>query len=61
VEAVVQLSADIGIPGRLSQVRVKAEGIPQVAIDATNMKRAIAWNPRLVKQEEIEKLYLEAL
>lgn len=61
VEAVVQLSADIGIPGRLSQVRVKAEGIPQVAIDATNMKRAIGWNPRLVKQEEIEKLYREAL
>jgi len=61
VEAVVQLSADIGIPGHLSEVRVKAEGLPQVAADAMNMKRAIGWNPRVVKQEEIEKLYREAL
>jgi alcohol dehydrogenase class IV len=61
VEAVVRLSVDIGIPGHLSEVRVKAEGLPQVAADAMNMKRAIGWNPRVVKQEEIEKLYREAL
>jgi len=61
VEAVLQLSTDIGIPGHLGEVRVKAEGLPQVAADAMNMKRAIGWNPRLVKQEEIEKLYREAL
>jgi alcohol dehydrogenase len=61
VEAVLQLSTDIGIPGHLREVRVKAEGLPQVAADAMNMKRAIGWNPRLVKQEEIEKLYREAL
>jgi len=61
VEAVRQLSADIGIPGHLSGVGVKAEGLPLVAADALNMKRAISCNPRVVKQEEIEKLYREAL
>lgn len=61
VEAVMQLSADIGIPGHLSGVSVKAEGLPLVAADAMNMKRAISCNPRVVKQEEIEKLYREAL
>jgi alcohol dehydrogenase class IV len=61
VEAVRQLSADIGIPGHLSGVSVKAEGLPLVAADALNMKRAISSNPRVVKQEEIEKLYREAL
>jgi alcohol dehydrogenase class IV len=60
VEAVLQLSTDIGIPGHLREARVKAEGLPQVAADAMNMKRAIGWNPRVVKQEEIEKLYREA-
>jgi alcohol dehydrogenase class IV len=61
VEAVRQLSADIGIPGHLSEVSVKAEGLPLVAADAMNVKRAISCNPRVVKQEEIEKLYREAL
>lgn len=61
VEAVIQLSADIGIPGGLSEVNVKAEGLPQLAADAMNMKRAIGFNPRAVKQEEVEKLYREAL
>ena len=61
VEAVRQLSADIGIPGHLSGVSVKAEGLPLAAADALNMKRAISCNPRVVKQEEIEKLYREAL
>ena len=61
VEAVMQLSADIGIPDHLSEVSVKVEGVPQMAADAMNMKRAIGCNPRMVKQEEIEKLYREAL
>jgi alcohol dehydrogenase class IV len=61
VEAIIQLSADIGIPGHLSEVGVKAEGLPQAAADAMNMKRAIGFNPRVVKQEEVEKLYREAL
>ena len=59
VEAIIQLSADIGIPGHLSEVSVKAEGLPQTAADAMNMKRAIGFNPRVVKQEEVEKLYRE--
>jgi len=61
VEAVSRLSSDIGIPGHLGEVHVKAEGLPQVAADAMNMKRAVGWNPRVVKQEEIERLYREAL
>jgi alcohol dehydrogenase class IV len=61
VEAVSQLSADVGIPARLSEVNVKAEGLAQTAADAMNMKRAMAANPRVVKQEEVEKLYREAL
>jgi alcohol dehydrogenase class IV len=60
VEAIRQLSADVGIPARLSEVNVKAEGIAQLAEDAMNMKRAMASNPRVVKQEEVEKLYREA-
>jgi alcohol dehydrogenase class IV len=59
VEAVRQLSADIGIPGRLSDVGVKEEGINQLAADALNMKRALACNPRMTTQGEIEKLYRE--
>jgi len=61
VEAISQLSADVGIPGRLSEVGVKAEGLAQAAADAMNMKRAMGSNPRVVKQEEVEKLYREAL
>ncbi len=61
VEALTQLSADIGIPGHLSEVNVKAEGVPQLAADAMNMKRAIGYNPRMVTVVEIEKLYQEAL
>jgi 1,3-propanediol dehydrogenase len=61
VEAIMQLSADIGIPDHLSEVGVKTEGLPQMAADAMNMKRAIGCNPRVVKQEEVEKLYQEAL
>jgi alcohol dehydrogenase class IV len=61
VETVIQLCADIGIPTRLSEVNVKAEGLPQAAADAMNMKRAMGCNPRAVRQEEVEKLYREAL
>jgi 1,3-propanediol dehydrogenase len=61
VEAISRLSADIGIPGRLGDVNVKAEGLPQMSADAMNMKRAISANPRVVSQEEIEKLYREAI
>jgi len=60
-EAVVRLSADIGIPRHLSEVGVEAEGLSGVAKDALQMKRAIAWNPRVVKQEEIESIYRKAL
>ncbi|MDH7498931.1 MAG: iron-containing alcohol dehydrogenase, partial [candidate division NC10 bacterium] len=60
-EAVFQLSSDIGIPLRLGEVGVKAERIGRVAEDAMQMKRAIGWNPRVVSQEEIEKIYREAL
>ena len=61
VGAISQLSADIGIPGCLGDVNVKAEGLPQMSADAMNMKRAISANPRVVSQEEIEKLYREAI
>ena len=61
VEAVTRLSADIGIPRRLSEVGVKAEGLAQMAADAMNMKRAMSANPRVTKQEEVEKLFREAL
>jgi alcohol dehydrogenase class IV len=61
VEAVKQLSEDIGIPAHLSDVSVRGEGVPQLAADAMNMKRALACNPRMVTQDEIEKLYRETL
>jgi len=60
VEAISQLSADVGIPPRLSEVNVKAEGLAQMAEDAMNMKRAMGANPRVTRQEEVEKLYREA-
>ncbi|NWF56569.1 MAG: iron-containing alcohol dehydrogenase [Syntrophaceae bacterium] len=60
VEAVRQLSADVGIPGRLSEAGVKAEGIGQLAADTMNMKRALGFNPRVVKVEEVERLFREA-
>jgi alcohol dehydrogenase class IV len=60
-EAVLQLSSDIGIPLHLSEVGVKGERIGRVVEDALQMKRAIGWNPRVVSQEEIERIYREAL
>lgn len=60
-DAVFQLSSDIGIPLRLGEVGVKADRIGRVAEDAMQMKRAIGWNPRVVSQDEIEKIYREAL
>jgi alcohol dehydrogenase class IV len=60
-EAVLQLSSDIGSPLHLSEVGVKGERIGRVVEDALQMKRAIGWNPRVVSQEEIERIYREAL
>ncbi len=60
-EAISRLSADIGIPGRLSEVNVKAEGFALMAADTMKNKRVMGSNPRVVKQEEVEKLYHEAL
>jgi alcohol dehydrogenase class IV len=57
----LQLSSDIGIPLHLSEVGVKGERIGRVVEDALQMKRAIGWNPRVVSQEEIERIYREAL
>ena len=61
VEAVRRLSSAIGIPSHLSEVGVRPAGLAEVAEDAMQMKRAIGWNPRVVTQEEIEKIYQEAL
>ena len=60
VEAVKSLSNDIGIPEKLGQVGAKAEGIPQMAKDATESGIHFT-TPRKIGLEGIESILKAAL
>jgi len=60
VAGLVQLSARVGIPLKLSEVGVTDEFIPQMAKDAAESHNAKV-NPRIPTVEEVEALYRQAL
>lgn len=61
VEAVRRLNADVGIPGRLSEVGVTDTHIPQMAQDAFESGNAQVVNPRKPSLPEVIELYQQAL
>ncbi|MFQ5895908.1 MAG: iron-containing alcohol dehydrogenase [Nitrospinota bacterium] len=60
VVAVEQICRDVGVPGRLREVNVPEEAIPELAEAALRIKRLLDINPRRVTREDIESLYRRA-
>jgi alcohol dehydrogenase class IV len=61
VEAVKQLSKDIGIPSGLEALNVKEEDIPRLARDTLKVQRLLAMAPRPIKEEDIKHILKAAL
>ncbi len=55
-----ELRARLGLPGRLSEVGVPEEGIPQLAEDAMGEGSTLV-NPRDLSEEDFAELYRQAL
>jgi len=60
VSAVFDLSADIGIPATLEELKIPRDAIPQMAQAAIKVARPIANNPRPVSLSVIEQIYERA-
>jgi alcohol dehydrogenase class IV len=60
VAAVDRLRADIGIPGRLRDLGVRAEQLRGFAERAAGIKRILRVNPRPVTVEDLEGIYRSA-
>lgn len=61
VEAVINLERDIGLPNGLSAIGVKEEDIPEIARDAYKLQRLLIGNPRLISEEDLEKIIRESM
>ena len=61
VQALRTLSADLQIPNHLSQFGVKASDIPMLAQGVMKVTRLLANNPRLMTQEDAERIYMSVL
>ena len=61
IDAVRRLSAEVGIPPRLSHVGVTDTFIPQMAQDAFESRNAQVVNPRKPSLSEVVELYQQAL
>jgi alcohol dehydrogenase class IV len=61
IGAVQELSRDIGIPQRLSELGLSAEQIPTVAAKGFLAQRILRVNPRGITQQQMEDLLNEAL
>jgi alcohol dehydrogenase class IV len=59
-EWVRELRGRLGLPGRLSEVGVPEDGIPQLAVDAMGEGSTLV-NPREASEEDFEELYRKAL
>jgi len=57
VEALVALSADIGLQPRLRDVGIPADAIPMLAEDSMKQTRLLVNNPREVKLEDARAIY----
>jgi alcohol dehydrogenase class IV len=60
IDAVLQLSCDVGIPRTLGDVGVRSEHINDIATDAMKSGN-IAINPRRVSQKEVEQVIRNAI
>ncbi|UYP07326.1 iron-containing alcohol dehydrogenase [Priestia megaterium] len=60
VQALAQLSKDIGIPSSLKEVGVTASDISDLAEEASKIDRLLNNNPRWLTVKEIKKIYEEA-
>ncbi|PFB04604.1 alcohol dehydrogenase [Priestia megaterium] len=60
VQAMAQLSKDIGIPSSLKEVGVTASDISDLAEEASKIDRLLNNNPRWLTVKEIKKIYEEA-
>ncbi len=61
VEIVRELSEDVGIPKRMSDIGVTADLIPKFVPEALAVTRLLVNNPRVVRSEDIEAIYRKAL
>jgi len=60
VEAVRQLSTDVGIPKRLRDIGIPEEAIGDMAAGAVKVTRLLNNNPRPVRAEDAEAIYRKA-
>jgi len=60
VDALFQLAEDVKIPGRLRDLGISEEAIPQMAEEAIGWQRLLANNPRQMTKEDAEAIYREA-
>lgn len=60
VEAMRQLSADVGIPQRMRDVGVPREAIEEMAIEASKIERLLVNSPRPMTLGDIRAIYAEA-
>lgn len=60
VQALAQLSKDVGIPSSLKEVGVTASDISDLAEEASKIDRLLNNNPRWLTVKEIKKIYEEA-
>jgi alcohol dehydrogenase class IV len=60
VVAVERLRADIGIPGRLRELGVREEQLPELAAKASAIKRIVRVNPRPVTAADCEAILRSA-
>lgn len=60
VEAVVKLASDIGIPRSLKEVNISEEQIKKL-VEETMVSGNVRVNPRQVTEEDVERLYREAI
>ena len=61
IQAVAALSAEVGIPARLSEVGVTEKSIPDMAQDAYSSANAQVVNPRKPSLAEVTALYQQSL
>jgi alcohol dehydrogenase class IV len=60
VDAIRQLSLDVGIPRRMREVGVPREAIKGMAAAAVQITRLLDNNPRRLSQEDIQAIYEQA-
>jgi alcohol dehydrogenase class IV len=60
VEAVAELSVDVGIPQTLGEIGIREENLP-ILVEHSMISRSLPSNPRRLKKEEVERIFQAAL